>query len=182
MGQTIENLLDAAENGIRLRGYHAVSFRDLAEELGIKSSSVHYYFRQKEDLGIALVKRYGERFFAALDAQAHKAATSDGPLRAYCEVYRQTLIDTDRICLCGILGAENCGLPPALTDAVGRFFNANIDWVANSLPDSLSLSARRSKAAHIVAALQGAMMLANSLKDHEIFDSAVQDLLATQTS
>lgn len=177
MGETIENLLDAAESGIRLRGYHAVSFRDLAAELGIKSSSVHYYFRQKEDLGIALVKRYGERFFAALYAQADR---SDDPVRTYCKIYRQALIDSDRICLCGMLGAENCGLPAALTDAVAGFFKANIDWVTNFLPDTLPMSARRSKAAHIVATLQGAMMLANSLKDHKIFDSAVQDLLAKQ--
>lgn len=182
MGQTIENLLDAAENGIRLRGYHAVSFRDLAEELGIKSSSVHYYFRQKEDLGIALVKRYGEHFFVALEAQGRKAATPDDLLRAYCKVYRQALVDSDRICLCGMLGAENCGLPPALTDAVAGFFKANIDWVAASLPSSLSASTRRSKAAHIVATLQGAMMLSNSLKDHKIFDGAVKDLLAAQVS
>ena len=57
MSETIDRLLDAAEDGMRLRGYHAVSFRELAMALGIKSASVHYYFRQKEDLGLALVAR-----------------------------------------------------------------------------------------------------------------------------
>ena len=33
MADTRELLLDAAEHGMRRRGYHAVSFRDLAAEL-----------------------------------------------------------------------------------------------------------------------------------------------------
>jgi TetR/AcrR family transcriptional repressor of nem operon len=168
--------MDAAENGIRLRGYHAVSFRDLAGELGIKSSSVHYYFRQKEDLGLALVRRYGERFFAALDAKAANARTPEARLRAFCGVYRDALVGSDRICLCGMLGAESCGLPKPLSDAVADFFAANIDWLAAALPKEVPARRRRKRAAHIVATLQGAMVLASSMKDHTIFDDAVTAL------
>ena len=170
--------MDAAESGVRLRGYHAVSFRDLAEELGIKSSSVHYYFRQKEDLGIALVERYAERFFAALDARIEKAKTPEDRIRAFAGVYRDALTGSDRICLCGMLGAESCGLPSELSDAAAGFLQANIDWVAKALTDEMKPKARKRRAAHIVATLQGAMILASSLKDYGLYDSAVQDLLA----
>ena len=178
MSDTVERLMDAAENGVRLRGYHAVSFRDLAEELGIKSSSVHYYFRQKEDLGLALVERYAARFFAALDAKVEKAKTSEDRIRAFAQLYREALTGSDRICLCGMLGAESCGLPAALSDAAGEFLQANIDWVAGVLPKSLSPKARQNKAIHVVSTLQGAMILASSLKDYGLYDSAVKDLLA----
>lgn len=178
MSDTIEKLMDAAEDGIRLRGYHAVSFRDLAEELGIKSSSVHYYFRQKEDLGIALVERYAERFFTALDAKVSKAKTPEERIRAFARAYRDALTGSDRICLCGMLGAESCGLPSALSDAAAGFLQANVDWVADTLSGTMKPKARKRRAAHIVATLQGAMILASSLKDYGIYDSAVQDLLA----
>ncbi|MGI9521911.1 MAG: TetR/AcrR family transcriptional regulator, partial [Hyphomicrobiaceae bacterium] len=82
MSDTLSTLLDCAEDAIRLRGYHAVSFRDLAEKLGIKSSSVHYYFRQKEDLGLALVQRYRDRFYSDLEAQAAQAKTPDDKIHA----------------------------------------------------------------------------------------------------
>ncbi len=170
--------MDAAENGIRLRGYHAVSFRDLAEELGIKSSSVHYYFRQKEDLGLALVERYAARFFAALDTKVEKAKTPEDRIRAFAELYREALTGSDRICLCGMLGAESCGLPPTLSKAAGEFLQENINWVAAALPKALPSKARHKKAMHIVATLQGGMILASSLKDYGIYDNAVQDLLA----
>lgn len=178
MSDTIDRLLDAAETGIRLRGYHAVSFRDLADELEIKSSSVHYYFRQKEDLGLAVVERYTARVFAALKAQAANAETPTDHLAALCAVYRQALKGSDSICLCGMLGAESAGLPPKLAAAVAAFFQANIDWITSVLPQKLPAKARREKATHILATLQGAMTVAGSLKSHKVFDEAVRDLLA----
>ncbi len=182
MSETLETLLDAAESDVRLRGYHAVSFRDLAEEIGIKSSSVHYYFRQKEDLGLALVARYRERFFAALETLTKRAQTPEDRLRTFCGLYRQALVGSDRICLCVMLGVESRGLPPALADAVAAFFEANIQWLTESLPESLPPAERRSRAIHIVAALQGAMLLASTLGDHGIFDAAAKDLLAQQVA
>lgn len=179
MANTLDTLLDAAEDGMRLRGYHAVSFRELADELGIKSSSVHYYFRQKEDLGLALVERYRERFFAALDAEAASATTPQQRVRAFTRVYRQALVGSDRICLCGMLGAESCGLPKPVATAVGDFFADNIDWLVAALPAELTLAERRRRAQHIVATLQGAMMLASSMGQHKIFDAAAKDLIAS---
>lgn len=182
MSDTIDRLLDAAEAGIRLRGYHAVSFRELADELGIKSSSVHYYFRQKEDLGLAVVERYAARVFAALTAEASNAKTPTDHLAALCAVYRQALRGSDSICLCGMLGAESAGLPEKLSAAVAAFFQANIDWIAATLPQTMPAKARRGKAIHILATLQGATTVAGSLKSHKVFDDAVRDLLESVTT
>lgn len=173
--------MDAAESGMRLRGYHAVSFRELADELGIKSSSVHYYFRQKEDMGVALVKRYSDRFFANLEDKAAAAKTPNDRLRAFCNAYYDALITSDKICLCGMLGAESCGLPGMLAESVAAFFEANIAWVSDTLPKDLPLRDRRANAAQIFATLQGAMMVATTLKDRKLFDGIVRALLASQS-
>lgn len=174
MSQTLEKLMDEAESGIRSRGYHAVSFRDLATALGIKSASVHYYFRQKEDLGVALVKRYSERFFEALNARAE---TEDNKLKAFAAIYREALVGSDSICLCGMLGAESCGLPEVLNTEVSEFFIANIAWIAGNLPGEMPAGERQSKAEVTLSTLQGAMMVAETLKDHAIFDRAVEEVL-----
>ena len=76
MSETVDGLLDAAEIAMRSRGYHGVSFRELADDVGIKSASVHYYFPQKEDLTVALVTRYSKTFFADLDKRAGSAPSS----------------------------------------------------------------------------------------------------------
>lgn len=179
MSDTIDRLLDAAETSIRLRGYHAVSFRELADDLGIKSSSVHYYFRQKEDLGLAVVERYTARVFAALTEEAANAETPADNLAALCAVYRQALKGSDSICLCGMLGAESAGLPDKLATAVAAFFHANIDWIAETLPPAVPAKARRERATHVLATLQGAMTVAATLKSHKVFEDAVRDLMAS---
>lgn len=175
MTATRDKVLDKAEAAIRMRGYHAVSFRDLADELGIKSASVHYHFRQKEDLGLALVERYSKRFFDALEVEATKALTSKDKLRAFCAVYRHILVSSDRLCLCGMLGAEAAGIPVSLNDAVAAFFEANIDWLASAFGGD---DAARTKATYTVGTLQGSMMLASSMKDVALFDHVLEALLA----
>ena len=175
MVETLERLLDSAESAIRLRGYHAVSFRELADDLGIKSASVHYYFRQKEDLGLALVERYKERFFETLGSRAARAQNVTERVEAFSGVYRDALVGSDRICLCGMLGAESCGLPPALAGAVADFFEANVVWLTDTLSVVLPAEESRRWAVRTVATLQGAMVLASSMKDYAIFDDAVAE-------
>ncbi len=51
---TKNTILDAAERMIQERGYHDVSFRAIAAEVGITSSSVQDHFPSKTDLGVAL--------------------------------------------------------------------------------------------------------------------------------
>jgi TetR/AcrR family transcriptional regulator, transcriptional repressor for nem operon len=177
MTEMTEKLLDAAEAAVRARGYHAVSFRELADELGIKSASVHYYYRQKEDLGLALVERYRARFFEALGASTANASHFDERLRAFVGVYRAALVGSERICLCGMLGAECNGLPPALATAVADFFKANVDWLVASMDTTQPMRERRERATTVVATLQGAMMIATSLKNHRHFDAATASLL-----
>ena len=176
MTDTRTQLLDAAEHSMRKRGYHAVSFRDLADDLGIKSASVHYHFRQKEDLGVALVQRYAEHVFAALSAKAAGADTPAARLAAFREVYRDALVAADEICLCGMLGAESLGLPEAVAKEVSAFFEANVAWLVQALDTNTPEPDRRKRALHIVATLQGAMMLASSLGDIGVFDEVAAQI------
>lgn len=175
MADTINLLLDAAEQRIRAYGYHAVSFRELADALGIKSSSVHYYFPQKEDLGVALVRRYSEQFEKGL------AAIPDGSvgqkLQAFCGLYRASLMANDTLCLCGMLGVESGGLPEPVVKVVQQFLQANVDWVTEAMSTEVALAERQSQAATLVAGLQGAMMMAVCLKDLTYFDQTVKQLL-----
>lgn len=177
MTDTRTSLLDLAENNIRQRGYHAVSFRELADELGIKSASVHYHFRQKEDLGLALVERYSKHFFEILENESVGSTGSYEKVEAFCQTYKNALNASDKVCLCGILGAETTGLPPVLNTQVSTFFQANIDWVESALPAQMSKKDRASKSQQIVATLQGAMMLSVSLGSSKVLDRSIDSIL-----
>ena len=55
---TDEQILNAAEDLLQRRGYNAFSYHHIAIQLGVRNAAIHYHFPSKEDLGVALVKRF----------------------------------------------------------------------------------------------------------------------------
>ncbi len=174
---TTEKLLNAAEHRMRRGGYNAVSFRDLANDTNIKSSSVHYHYPKKEDLGTALVDRYSKRFFDTLNVKTENATTMEQKLKVYQSIIRSALVEDDAICLCGLLGAEGAGIPDVVANGVQNFFDENIKWLVSILPQEMSESQKSSMASTLLAGHQGAMMLARSMQDNKIFDTITNQLI-----
>ena len=170
----IDLILDAAERRIRQNGFHAVSFRDLAEDVGIKSASVHYHFPQKADLGKALVARYSENILARLGDPRTMPDTATA-IRHAIAVYRQALAEDGALCLCLMLGAESRGLPDKVRTEVAAFFEKMTDWLEDVM---VKQSNARANATVILAQLQGAMLLAWALEDTSLFDQATEGLAA----
>lgn len=169
-------ILDIAERRMRQTGYNAVSYRDIAEEIGIKSASLHYHFPKKEDLGQALVRRYSENFAAALK---ELTANKNGPrdkVAAFVAIYSQELKQRKLVCLCGVLGAETAGLPDRVSEAVREFFEENIGWLSGQYtvlgaddPDALAKTT--------LSLLTGAMTVSAASDDNTIFDAAADLIL-----
>ena len=65
-GDTATRILDSAESLVQVRGFNGFSYADIAAELGITKAGLHYHFAGKAELGEALIRRYSERFAAAL--------------------------------------------------------------------------------------------------------------------
>ena len=173
---TADLILDAAEKRVRTVGYHAASFRDLADDVSVKSASVHYHFPAKTDLGVALVGRYRQRFFDHLAARTG-SATPQKKLETYVAAYRDAIDSSGTICLCGMLGAESGGLPDEVAGAVREYFEANIAWVRAALKEGALSDAPKDDATLFVATLQGALILAVSSNDVAVFDAAARRLL-----
>lgn len=174
MPETRDQILDLAERAMRLRGYHAVSFRDIADAMGIKSASIHYHFRHKEDLGTAMVERYAKRVHDFV-GEAGGLNWPDAVAR-FGAVYKRALHDEDLQCLCGMLAAESAGLPEPVAAKVAEFFRVNLSWLKASMPKNTQ--DKDARAQRIQAELQGAMTLSVSLKQPKILDDAVARLVA----
>ena len=174
MTDTRLDILDTAEQRMRDVGYHSVSFRDLADDLGIKSASVHYHFRRKEHLGVELVRRYANRFFDILEVLVESGMS---PIEAFAQAYRRAFLKNHSGCLCGMLASEARGLPQEVSDEVTKFMDHSIDWVVNALPSDMDDATRRQAAVQVLASLQGAMMLAVSQNDPWMLDAIVEGLI-----
>lgn len=175
-----EQILAAAEKRVRHVGYNAVSFRDLATDVGIKSSSVHYHFPQKEDLGEALVTRYTAEFKTALDMLDASPLEFDGVLKAFVGLYGQALVLGDSVCLCAILGAEANGLSPRIREKLQAFFDMNTDWLEKRFKDAPE-NPNRMSPLEIVSALEGAMIISTALQSRDAFEATAARVIKSSS-
>ena len=89
---TSELILDVAEDLFSKHGLHGVSIRDVANEAGVDTALLHYYFGTKLGLFDAVFKRRAEILnaerLASLDAYALKAGdalTPEGVISAFLQ-------------------------------------------------------------------------------------------------
>lgn len=169
-----EEILSVAEAHMRAGGYDAISFREIATAIGIKSASVHYHFPQKSDLGEAVVSRYAARVYAFLGRPDDPVETPQVRLKRLCEVYAMALMEEDLNCLCCVLGAESKDLPETVSAAVAAFFARMLEWTERALEGNAVPNP-----AHVISTLQGAMVLATAAQRPILFTKAVEGLEAT---
>ena len=183
---TAARVLDAAERLVQSRGFNGFSYADVASELAITKASLHYHFRGKAELGEALITRYSHRFMAALERIDATSAEAPQKLARYAELYASVLQD-ERMCLCGMLAADYSTLPPAMRAAVIRFFDQNQSWLEHVLEEGRESgtlhyeTGAAEEAQLIIGALEGAMLVARPYGDPRRFASAASRLLATLT-
>jgi TetR/AcrR family transcriptional repressor of nem operon len=167
-------ILKAAESMVREGGYNSFSFRDIATAVGVKSSSVHYHFPTKADLGAAVAKHYTNKFLSSLGDPAQLIGDGKDPIKVYVGAFRDALVKDKRMCLCGILGAEIDGLPSKVSVQTKIFFERNIEWLTTAYSSKGSTPCAEIKAMQTLSLLEGAMITSNVLTDIDVFDKIVE--------
>src|SRR5260370_5853139 len=80
-------IMDAAERRIQQGGFGGFSFREIAADVGIKSSSVHYHFPTKDELAAAVIRRWAEYTSELIDKELEK---DPDPVRVWTKAFRGT--------------------------------------------------------------------------------------------
>lgn len=116
---TLDQIYDAAEELFALHGLYSVTLKDVAQRVGIHSSLLNYYFKDKQDLFAAVIARRApltiERRMAALDAyerEANGKPTVEGALHAFLDTDLDLYIEGgERWRHYGSLGAQVSNTP-----------------------------------------------------------------------
>jgi TetR/AcrR family transcriptional regulator, transcriptional repressor for nem operon len=169
MSEVGNGIMDAAEKRMRSGGFNGFSFREIAADVGVKSSTVHYYFPTKEKLAAAVIHRYTERVSELMDRELASGADT---AQVWTRVFRGTLHMDDsgaRMCPCVVLGAGALDLPPEVAVEVKGFFQMCIDKQIKS-------GASPENAAELMAKLTGALVISNALGDSAAYDRATADV------
>jgi TetR/AcrR family transcriptional repressor of nem operon len=165
MSDVAAAIMDAAERRMRRGGFNGFSFREIAVDVGVKSSSVHYHFPTKEDLAAAVIKRYTAETAELIERELQKEAN---PIKVWVKAFRGTLHSEDRMCPCAVLGASSQDLPVEVSSEVKGFFKMCHDKLVE---EGLSPD----EASQLLSTITGALVVANAVNDFAIYDRATRE-------
>ncbi len=107
---TRDNILDAAAQVIRKKGFHAASMADIAAAVKLQKASLYHHVSSKQEILLALLDRAIEMLIERIEPLAAQDAPADQKLRAMIRVYLQMLAENAD--LASVLLFEHRSLEP----------------------------------------------------------------------
>ena len=179
-----DEILEVEQELIQTVGHDGFSYRDIADRVGIKSASVHYYFPAKTDLAEAVAKQYRIEFAETVREISANTPGALERLEEFAGIFQGTLENLDRVCLCGMLASESSSVPGKVSAQTRMFFSEQQDWISQTIAEGVddgTISATTQPnefAKTFLSALEGAMMLARSMEQPEHLRSVSNQMIA----
>ena len=180
-------ILNLAESMLQDKGFNGFSYAHIASELGVKNAAIHYHFPTKEDLSIAVVRRYRERFKLWINNSRVKNLPSEGKLDWFFSIYTEMRADKGKVCLVGSMEAEFNSIPEGLQGEIQSLHKEMLTWLQTTLSEGREAGVfafkgePADKAALIMSTLQGGLQMARALgtkKFRDVIEQIRLDLLA----
>lgn len=181
---TKTHIMDIARRMTMQQGFDAFSYRDISEEIGIKTSSIHYYFPSKQDLAEALVDDYIDYLSQGLQNINESLPNGYERFKAMLELMIATSGQEKQLCLCGMLSANMHAVSEPARHKLGEFFQRFETWTTETLKQGVQdgsvhhLVRPVSTAAEMVAAIEGAMLIARVCLRPNYLEETLDLLLA----
>jgi AcrR family transcriptional regulator len=156
-------IVDTAAKLVHEQGFARTSLADIARESGVPLGNLYYYFKTKDAIGAALIEKMSGHHAAARERWDRELQP-----RERIEAFIQTTIETrDALvksgCPVGTLCAELHKEGGPLAERATTLFDDFLKWLeAQFRLLGKGGAESRELAFHLVAALQGAILLAHS--------------------
>ena len=170
MSKKEEIILEACR-ALQEGGVNGFSFRDLADTVGVKSSSVHYYFKNKNDLFIAVLEAFTGEFTqnlqSILDESSSLQDVIDGIIDQFIEIAQE-----QKFCVCGMLAIDQKHLSEEMISRVNETFCALRKWLSEVLAQyPQGKFSNEELSSTFISALEGALMMDRLSKTTESLES-----------
>lgn len=158
------------------KGFNGFSYADIAAELGVKNAAIHYHFPTKEDLGIAVIQCYQERFRLWINNPRVNNLSPEEKLDWFISIYKDMRADQGKVCLVGSMEAEFNSIPDALQREVEALHRELLAWLQITLEEGRNAGVFNfngeptKKATLILSSLQGALQMARALGTNKFRD------------
>lgn len=180
---TRNRALDLGRHYLQTLGFNGFSFQTIADELGIKKASLHYYFASKEDMGLAILEDY-EKAFDRWTTKV-KALPAHKKIEQMFQIFFKMALDNKKICPVGVLCADFNTISKRMKKKLLAFHQKQRNWLKTTLRQgvreksfhkNLNISA---SADLIMITIQGGVQMARLRGEIKSFKSTGKSLIVS---
>jgi TetR/AcrR family transcriptional regulator, transcriptional repressor for nem operon len=163
---TKDKILKLGEEYLQDRGFNGFSYKNLAEDLGIKPAAIHYHFPTKSELGVALISRLRDRFRRWSGRMAMESMGFWPRFEAYIEIHAGYLHNDGKVCPSGVIEVEYHVISEQMRSEAKSLVIEMQGWLAKTLDEGrdrgecVFVGTAADQAVSICATLQGALQIA----------------------
>lgn len=170
--RTRTRILKEAMELFNTKGYHAASISDIIEASGVQRGNLYFHFKNKEELALALIEEARKEYMSYLNARA-KGRTGMAKLDSVLDAVYEYHSGKKFIggCIFGNIALEMGDQNTEFRRAISAVFDEWASLITSLLEEALSqgeLSTHMEPyplSRHIVACLEGGIMLSRLTKD-----------------
>jgi len=171
------NAIRTAERLFRTQGYAATGLIQIIQESGAPKGSFYFHFPGgKRQLALEVIAAYRARTSAGLRALAEWAAgDADKFLRALTKATAEEMAAAGWAsgCVAQTLSQELAPDDTEMADAAAALFDEWVEIIASAIGPSEGDRSARKRAMALVAALEGARMLARAHRSAAVIDAVL---------
>lgn len=179
MKDTRNEIISIANDLVKSVGYNSFSYADISRKLNIKNAAIHYYFPNKGDLGVELIRRNLNAFHEKTNSWKNLPYREQ--LNHYITMH-DGFINNYRICIVGSLSPSFDTLPENMQKELQKLIHTIIDWLSDLLAkgkengDFNFEGTSKTKAYVIHSAMLSALQM-NKVLQNEVYESIQKSLL-----
>ena len=144
-----DRILDKAQEALARFGLRKMTMDDVATNCGLRKASLYYYFKSKEEMVAAIIRRLGQRLSGAVEERVETAATAAEAFRAYFELDPQRREDVRLIM--GVLTEDFFEFLSLAEDAMRDVEDSHRDMLAGIIERGIQKGEFREVDAHTTA-------------------------------
>lgn len=130
---TRAKIIELAQDMSMSSGFNGFSYRDIANELGIKPAAIHYHFPKKDDLGVAIAKDYYDQDIVTLtDSRQNQEPTER--IQTFKHLFTG-LIKRRRLCLFVVVETGRNEVPEEMVARANEFTVYALDWLQETFAE-----------------------------------------------
>ena len=154
-----DEIIELACDALQRKGVSGFSFRDLADAVGVKSSSVHYHFKTKNDLFLAIVEKFKLQVVSHLQGVEENSESLEESLSGFVAVFESVLAE-DKFCVCGMLAAELKHLDQSVVESLQQGFDHIEVWLVGQITKYKKTKVPAESIARLlIASCEGALLI-----------------------